>query len=1194
MWSYAGRMRCPSCRSAVPDGSRFCPTCGHDLQARADERRVVTVLFGDLVGFTSMAETADPELVKNLVDRCFERLVRDIVSFGGRIDKIIGDAIVALFGAPVAHEDDAERAVRAALAMQETMATFRRESGATMQLRIGVNTGEVLTGAMRAGGDYTAMGDVVNTANRLQVAAPPGEVYVGSASYYATSLAVAYEPIGMVHARGREEPVEAWRAQKVLLLPGRYPRRHRTPLVGRDEEVVLLRRAVALAVERNRASLVLILGEPGVGKTRLADELAEWTVHEHGARQVESRCVPYGEANIWYPIGAALRSLCDVGEDAPLSEAQQRCGDSVAKALGLKPESPTVQPITNSLLHLMGYEGPLRHLEPQRAREEAGRSLVRYFEGLTADQPLVIRLADLHWADDLVLTLIDDLLNRLSRRPFLLVAGARHLVDPRWSRRPGRYNELVINLDPLEHDAAERLLSRLLEGKAVSPAMRETLLARSGGNPFYLEELVALTDRSNELVKQSGDLGAEWGVPLLGEQELPETLRGLVAARLDRLSPEERDLVENAAVIGRSGPLYALEKMALVTGPDTPWRAALDRLVDRELLEVSGRSWSFRSDLIREVAYSTLTKTDRARRHASIAQWMEDHLKGADEAVDHGTVDRIAFHYGTAATLATELSVSGLPADLTERALRWLGEAGRRAKQAEVHVLAARLFSQALALAGDADSAQRLEFLLGRAEARSGLFDLAAARQDVDAALELALRLNDEQARARSLTIRAEIEQRGGDLPAAHATLLSALGSFRMLGDHRGEAETLRHLGMTLLFQRAYREAEVSTQAALGAFRELGDKRGEAWALQNLAWAAYLSGRVAEAEVRIDQSAATFAEIEDNAGLAWVNGLLAFTRFHQGSLEEAERLAEEILPDAHERGDRFGEAMMLLLTALVRLWSGRTRAAVERAEEARALFARIGDSPGQAQANAAYGRALVASGQVTEGIHALDQVLDGSRATQFLAGEALGAAALASTLLHIGDVDGASRHLAHLEADVAEIDEIGGDERAATIGLAHLQRGEVAPALEVLNTALRATRADSAPAVLAALALARVAAGDPSGALRKADQVHESPRATYLDITHAHIASGLAYAQRDDTSEVIASFSAARQVVDRTGDVVAQAVVRLAEAHALTTVEATSARAVRREAVRRLAGLTIKAEGWTTAFELAQTSRQAV
>jgi class 3 adenylate cyclase/tetratricopeptide (TPR) repeat protein len=1175
----------------VPDGGRFCTTCGFDLQARADERRVVTVLFGDLVGFTSMSEQADPERVKILVDRCFERLVRDIVAFGGRVDKIVGDAIVALFGAPVAHEDDPERAVRAALAMQDTMREYRAELGAPIQMRIGITTGEVLTGAMRAGGDYTAMGDVVNTANRLQTAAKGGEVLVGSATYHATSEAVSYEAVGLIQARGKEDPVEAWRATEVLLLPGRHSRPRRSPLVGRDEELTLLRQAVELAFTRRRGNMILLLGDAGVGKTRLADELAEWAAREHGALHIESRCVPYGEANIWYPVGAALHDLCAVPEDAPLAEAQLRCADNVTKVFKAAPDSPLVTQVVNSLLYLMGYDGPMRHLEPQRAREEATRSLVRFLEAICADRPLFFRLADLHWADDLVLALIDDLLNRLSRSPFCLVAGARHLLDPRWAPRSGRHNTVVVNLDPLEEVAARDLLEHLLGHKDLSPALRATLLARSGGNPFFLEELVALTGRDEDVdVERSAERTSSSSSQLI-DAELPETLRGLVAARLDRLPPEERIVVEDAAVIGRSGPLYALEHMAERTGTQASWRSALDHLVDKEVLELAGTRWAFRSDLVREVAYSTLTKSDRARRHSDIAQWMEQHL--GVEAADDAVVDRIAFHFGVAASLAQELSlVVGLPTDLVERALRWLGQAGRRAQASEVHVLAARLFSQALDLAGPEPTEQRLRFLLGRAEARWGLFELDLAAVDVDEALVVAVALGDERSRARVLLARAEVEQRQGALASAHATLDEALNIFRNLGNRRGEAETLRHLGMTRLFQRAYKEAEASTQEALSIFRELGDRRGEAWALQNLAWVAYLAGRVTEAEARIDESAATFAELGDQAGLAWANGLLAFTRFHQGHLAEAEQLAEELLPDAHERGDRFGEAMMLLLTGLVRLWSGRTALAVERAEEARMLFSRIGDSMGQGQAEATFGRALVASGRIEEGLRGLEDALSRSRRSQPGSGTLLGSLALAAAGLHIGDVALASTQLAALTAGGRELDEIGGDERAVAVGLIHLQKGDPEAAVAVLSDWVDA-EAEPSPNALAALALAMVSAGDSHAALHAADRAHNSRRATYLDLAHAYVASGMAYALRGDTSEMIAAFASARQGVDSTGDVVAQAIVRLAESFALAAVGAMSARAVRREAERLLASLRITADGWVTVFQTAQRWRGA-
>src|SRR5689334_6503237 len=327
-------MTCPSCGGEAGDGSRFCPTCGQQLVSRSDERRVATVVFADLVGFTALSEVRDPEQIKELVDGCFERLVHDITSFGGRVDKIIGDAILSLFGAPIAHEDDAERAVRAALRMQQTIVEYADEVGASIQVRIGVNTGEVLVGALRAGGEYTAMGDVVNTAQRLQTTAEPGTVVVGAATHGATSDAIEYLGLGLIDAKGREEPVEAWVAVEPKLPPGYRRRLLQTPFVGRDAEMGVLGHAVDAAVTRQRAHMLLLLGEAGVGKSRLAEEVAEQAKCEHGAVVFEGRCVPYGEANVWWPIAEALRQACGVAADAPIAEADRLCAETVGGVLG--------------------------------------------------------------------------------------------------------------------------------------------------------------------------------------------------------------------------------------------------------------------------------------------------------------------------------------------------------------------------------------------------------------------------------------------------------------------------------------------------------------------------------------------------------------------------------------------------------------------------------------------------------------------------------------------------------------------------------------------------------------------------------------------------------------------------------------------------------------------------------------------
>ncbi|HEX7165656.1 MAG TPA: adenylate/guanylate cyclase domain-containing protein, partial [Acidimicrobiales bacterium] len=383
-------MECPACRAPITEGSRFCPSCGHALRARTEERRVITVLFADLVGFTGFSEGVDPEQVKNLVDRAFQRLVTDVVNHGGRVDKIVGDQIMALFGAPVAHEDDAERAVRAALQMHQTLQCYADEIGVPIAMRVGVNTGEALVGTLRAAGEYTAMGDAVNVASRLQTSAEPGQVVVGPMTHDHTREVVRYESIGAVHVRGREEPVEAFAAVETLAPPGHRPRRHRSPLKGRDHELDILCTSVDLALTRRRPHVIVLVGEAGIGKSRLAEEITRNAEQRHDALVLQGRCVPYGEANVWWPLAVAARQALGIGPTDTAEEAARKTVEKVARSMSLQEEHPDVVRATDGLLYLLGLPSSLQDVDPARAREDATRAFIGLLHVIAQMHPLVL------------------------------------------------------------------------------------------------------------------------------------------------------------------------------------------------------------------------------------------------------------------------------------------------------------------------------------------------------------------------------------------------------------------------------------------------------------------------------------------------------------------------------------------------------------------------------------------------------------------------------------------------------------------------------------------------------------------------------------------------------------------------------------------------------------------------------------
>ena len=1172
-------MTCGACGEVVPEEARFCPACGHALQARVDERRVVTVLFADLVRFTSLGESMDPEHLKNLVDRCFEGLVADVAAFGGQVDKILGDAIVALFGAPVAHEDDAERAVRAALQMQQTLAAHASEIGLSVEMRVGVNTGEVLVGALRSGGDYTAMGDVVNTASRLQTMAAPGQVVVGPFTHAATRDVVRYVPLGEVAVRGREEPVEAWVAHEAVALPGHRPRRTRTPLVGRDAEMGLLSHALAAAVTHSRAHLVLLVGEAGMGKSRLADEVVCTAHDEHAALVLEGRCVPYGEANVWWPIAEALAQVCGVEPADALDVAAERCRSAVVEATGLAGDSPDVGRVAEGLLFLFGYHGALRDLEPSRARDEAGRAVRVLLEALARRGPLVLVLAELHWADQLVLDLVDKLLDGLRSLPLLIVATARPELESRWTPRPGRHNLVVVNLDPLARAAASRLLELLLGGETPSE-VRELLLDRGGGNPFFLEELVALLDEAGVLQRDGGGFRVPAGRQV---RELPATLHGLVAARIDGLAPPLRSTLEDAAVIGRTGRTDALA--ALTASHDGAASAALDDLVADELLVVDGDTWAFRSEVVREVAYGTLTMAERARRHATLALWLDS--TGGRKTED---LELLAHHWSHAAELAGELgAVAGVPADVRERALAAIERAAAYAEERDNAPRSARLADHGLRLVGEENSPLRRRLLIVRASARGELRELDAARDDIAAVLKGAEEAGDRASQAHALTVLGQIEQHESHLATSTATLDRAVHLWREIGDRRGEAGALRVLGMTALLQGENETAERAISEALEAFRVVGDRRLEAWALQNLAWVAMMRGDNDTADTRLHESITAFSENGDWGGLGWALGLLAWVRFNQGDLVEAERLGSQIVEELRQASDPWPLGMMTVLLSNVLLWTGRTAEAIERAQEARRVFASIGDRWGELQAAGTLVRGLVAAGRLDEAFAAVEtahELLCSGTDDRNL--RDIGRFVAVASAAQAGEP---ARWLEWASADEQFDSAPFVGQQQATLALVHLQLGDVGAALQLAEPALtvsgvKDTKGAYADAASVA-ALVYAAAGRPDDALAFAQKVEELDGGTYADRVTALTAAGLAHAQHGRLEDAATAFERAETILAGTGDRLRQALLPLARAHALEAVDAAVADRALTAARAQLEALGAKAPGWDMAFRLA-------
>lgn len=1020
-------MTCQNCDAIVPVGARFCPSCGAPQQgspSQPEERRIVTVLFADLVGFTTLSEHLDPEQVKRLIDSCFERMVTVIADFGGRVDKLLGDGMLALFGAPVAHEDDAERAVRAAIRMHEVLAAV---VGDDLQMRIGIMTGEVLVGTL-AGTDYTAMGDVVNTASRLQSAAPPGGVLVGPATYALTEHTVRYQSAGSLQPRGREQSLDAWLALGVDAPPGARRRHHDIDLVGRTTEMAMATIALEHALQHGTGMVLHVNGDTGVGKSRLVDEVLGRARHL-GAAVLEGACAPYGETGAWWPVMSALAD--DSAEEAT---------------------DPRDAPA---------------------ARQYALAEIERRLD----DAPLILSIDDLQWADPALIDLLDALTATLSRRPFVLVTATRPGGDLDWPPRSDRGLLLSLTLAPLDRAESDAVVRQLLDTHQPDEALLAQLHDRSGGNPLFLVELAALT--------ASGGQGAE----------LPDSLRSLIAARLDQLGLELRHLLENASVLGTSGTIESLIRFGEALGePVTD--AHLDELDDLGLLRVTGRRWEFRSDAVRDAAYQTLTKLARVHRHLGVATAIADKPALADDR---------AHHMAAAAELVQELgSAPGVPPHLADDAVRLLTISAERALDSGGLRAASSLARRALDLISGDDASTRpadvARLHLVRASAAIERRNQPAATADLDELERITAQLDDPPLRAEYHRLRGMLADVAGRADAARTELGIAIDILR--GTNRRDllARTLRVRGFVEMFTGSLTDAEWFFGEADGLFRELDDERGMAMVEQNRAWISFLSGDLAQARARLTSAAATLGRLDDRNGVGWALGLLAFIEFFERNTEQAEILAGTVGEEARRRGDDWAMSMMDTLLANIRMWQGRISDAHDLAERAVATFRRLGDRFGTVQALSPLLRSQVALGR-----HAAAQ-----RSSEELSALAEGGRLGPIPLLSVA---GAAMHRGSPAAAViaAEraIDEMRGatseiDEPLVVLAAALAQEGRVDEALETISRAPH--YGGPYPFINSMSALIHCSHGDHHLALEFADTVLTTKGASYLDVVIAHLA----------------------------------------------------------------------------------------
>ena len=1054
---------CSSCGKENPEEFQFCGFCSASLTGQPasagvhEERKVVSVLFCDLVGFTAASETADPEDVRGRLRPYHARLRNELEAYGGTVEKFIGDAVMAVFGAPVAHEDDAERAVRAGLRIVEAIGELNAsDPGLSLQVRIGINTGEavVALGARPEEGEGIVTGDVVNTAARLQGAAPVDGIAVSEHTFRSTERVFSYQELEHVEVKGKGQPLEVWRPLAPRARFGSdLTRTHAAPLVGRELEKPLLIGTFERSAQQRSCQLLTVVGEPGVGKSRLCMELFHYLEGQPDlVTWRQGRCLPYGDGVVFWPLGEIVKAECGILE----SDSPEQTAAKLERAL--PSEDADHAWLRARLSPLVGAGG-----EPA-AQDESFTAWRRFCESLAAERPTVLVFEDLHWADGAMLDFLEQLVDWSEGVPLFVLCTARpELQERRPTWASGLRNATTINLGPLSDDETARLLSSLLEQAVLPAETQQLLLARAGGNPLYAEEFVRLLADRDLL---SGPLE---------ELPFPDSVQALIAARLDTLSPERKSLLQDAAVVGKLFWAGALVEM----GGRDPREVdqALHELARKELVRPARISsmegeaeYAFWHVLVRDVCYVQIPRAARGARHKAAAAWIE--RKAGERAEDLAEV--LAHHYLQAFELAQAAGQTEEAGEVAVPASRYLALAGERAVGLDTTQAEARL-ARAVELTPD-DDAERPELLLRWADA---VFQDGRTRDEADV-VELALAAlrarNQAEAAARGLLQLSRIAhvlgEGSGVVHAKEAVALldreppvptlvdayTGLASSQFLTGAYGEAiaaadraETLaKQLGMAVppwaLASRGNSRAYLGEpgglaemEQALAMFNDQGKGQNVAILSNNIAIARYpLEGpasslsafehaiafseqrglantaRILEADcpgllvelARVDEAltlARRVAAAAETSGsthvLVWVRALELATDLARGELEAASERANWLVETV--RGQHATDVKVEVFTA-----AAAARLATGVPEHAGALLAELLQTPG-ARGTTYYARHLAAMLRTALGAGdpvLADRLVDGVEPVYPLREHAL-CAARAQLSEHAGDLD---------------------------------------------------------------------------------------------------------------------------------------------------------------------------------------------